>query len=119
VPSCSKRPWFITPTWSDNTSASDWSWVMYTNVVPKSACSCLSSIFMCSRSFRSSAPSGSSSSSSVGSSTMLRAMATRCRWPPDSWSTRFSPALASPTRSSMAAALRARSALSTPRRASP
>src|SRR5271154_4033534 len=56
---------------------------MYTNVVPKAACSCLSSIFMCSRSLRSRAPRGSSSNSKVGSSTRLRAMATRWRWPPE------------------------------------
>ena len=74
---------------------------------------------MCSRSFRSSAPKGSSSSSSVGSSTRLRAIATRCRWPPESASTRFWREPPSPTRSSMASTLRWRSARATPRRANP
>ncbi len=74
---------------------------------------------MCSRSFRSSAPRGSSSSSSVGSSTRLRAMATRWRCPPDSSSTRLSAALPNPTRSSMALLRFTLSARLTPRRASP
>ena len=37
------------------------------------------------RSLRSSAPSGSSRSSTRGRLTSARASATRCRWPPDSW----------------------------------
>src|SRR6218665_65165 len=74
----------MTATWSDITSASDWSCVMLTKVVPNWCCNCLSSSFICSRSFRSSAPSGSSSSSTAGSSTRQRAIATRWRWPPDS-----------------------------------
>ncbi len=44
-----------------------------------------SSNCVCSRSFLSSAPSGSSSSSSFGRLTSERASATRCRWPPESW----------------------------------
>ena len=45
----------------------------------------LSSICICRRSLRSSAPSGSSSSSTAGRLTMARASATRCCCPPESW----------------------------------
>ena len=45
----------------------------------------LSSSCICRRSVRSSAPSGSSSSSTSGRFTTARASATRCCWPPDSW----------------------------------
>ena len=45
----------------------------------------ISSNCVCSRSFLSSAASGSSSSSSLGLVTSARASATRCRWPPESW----------------------------------
>src|SRR5204862_2230921 len=44
----------------------------------------LSSTCICSRRFLSSAPSGSSSSSTSGLKTRPRASATRCCWPPDS-----------------------------------
>ena len=44
----------------------------------------LSSTCICLRSFRSSAPSGSSSSSTAGRLTSARASATRCFWPPES-----------------------------------
>ena len=46
---------------------------------------------MASRKRLSSAPSGSSSSSTLGRRTSARASATRCRWPPDSSSARRSP----------------------------
>ena len=45
----------------------------------------MSSNWVCSRSFLSSAASGSSSSSSFGRLTSARASATRWRWPPESW----------------------------------
>ena len=45
----------------------------------------LSSICMSARSLRSSALSGSSSSSRCGAKTSARASATRCCWPPESW----------------------------------
>ena len=45
----------------------------------------MSSNWVCSRSFLSSAASGSSSSKSLGRLTRLRASATRWRWPPESW----------------------------------
>ena len=54
-------------------------------VIPTSDWMRLSSTCISSRSFRSSAPSGSSSSSTLGRFTRARASATRWRWPPDSW----------------------------------
>ena len=57
-----------------------------TNVVPSWYCRLLSSNCVCSRSFLSSAASGSSSSSSFGRFTSARARATRCCWPPESLS---------------------------------
>ncbi len=48
-------------------SASSWSWVTYTNVIPTSRWRALSSSCISLRSLRSSAPSGSSRSSTVGS----------------------------------------------------
>ena len=50
-----------------------------------SFCSRLSSSCICRRSFRSRAPRGSSSSSTLGSPATARAMATRWRCPPESW----------------------------------
>ena len=69
---------------SDIASASSWSCVTYTNVMPTSRWIRLSSTCICLRSFRSSAPSGSSSSSTDGRLTSARASATRWRWPPES-----------------------------------
>ena len=69
---------------SDIVSASSWSWVTYTNVIPTSCWSALSSSCIALRSLRSSAPSGSSRSRTVGRFTRARARATRCCWPPDS-----------------------------------
>ena len=66
-------------------SASSWSWVTYTKVIPTSAWMRLSSIWSWRRSLRSRAPSGSSRSSTLGRFTSARASATRCCWPPDSW----------------------------------
>ena len=53
-------------------------------VTPRRWCRCFSSYCICSRSWRSSAPSGSSSSTRRGSKTSARATATRCCWPPES-----------------------------------
>ena len=50
-----------------------------------SRCRRLSSSCISLRSLRSSAPKGSSSNRISGSLTRLRAMATRCCWPPDIW----------------------------------
>ena len=69
---------------SDIASASSWSWVTYRNVIPTSRWMPLSSTCICLRSFRSSAPSGSSSSSTAGRFTSARASATRCFCPPES-----------------------------------
>src|SRR5580692_12141825 len=53
--------------------------------MPTRSCSAFSSTLSERRSLASSAPSGSSSSSTAGLSTSARASATRCCWPPDSW----------------------------------
>ena len=85
VPSCSTRPAFMTAIRSLIVSASSWSWVTYTNVIPTSDWMRLSSTWSWRRSLRSSAPSGSSRSSTLGRFARARASATRCCWPPDSW----------------------------------
>ena len=64
-------------------SASPWSWVTNTNVMPTSRWIRLSSICIASRSLRSRAASGSSRSRALGRLTSARASATRCCWPPD------------------------------------
>ena len=64
--------------------ASSWSCVTWMNVIPTSFWIAFSSSCICLRSFRSSAPSGSSSSSTRGLFTSARASATRCCWPPES-----------------------------------
>ena len=83
--------WLNTPMRSLIDSASCWSWVTKRKVMPSRRCSALSSLCICSRSFRSSAPSGSSSSSTCGWLISARARATRWRWPPDSCAGRRSP----------------------------
>ena len=59
-------------------------------------------------------PVGSSASSSGGSPTSARAMATRCCWPPESWFGMWSARSASPTMPSAASARVARSRAGTP-----
>ena len=113
VPTCSSRPWLNTPMRSLIDSASCWSWVMNRKVMPRRRCSAFSSLCICSRSFRSSAPSGSSSSSTCGWLISARASATRWRWPPDSCAGRRSPTPGSSTSASNSSARRVRSALST------
>ena len=66
VPTCMIRPSLKTATRSAIDSASPWSWVTKTKVMPSDFCSAFSSSCIFSRSFRSSAPSGSSSSSTFG-----------------------------------------------------
>ena len=68
--------------------ASSWSWVTMTKVRPRLSWMLTSSNWVCSRSFLSSAPSGSSSSSTFGRLMIARARATRCFCPPESWSGR-------------------------------
>ena len=70
---------------SESDIASPWSCVTYMNVMPTWSWMRSSSSSMCWRSLRSSAASGSSSSSTCGRSTSARAMATRCFCPPESW----------------------------------
>ena len=77
------RPSLMTATRSDMVSASSWSWVTNTKVMPVSCCMRLSSICISLRSLRSSADSGSSRSSTFGRGARARASATRCCWPPD------------------------------------
>ena len=86
VPICWMRPRSMTTTVSLIASASSWSCVTYIKVMPSCCCMRLSSFCMSLRRRRSSAPSGSSSSSTSGRFTSARAMATRCCWPPESWS---------------------------------
>ena len=71
------------------------------------------------RSFRSSAPSGSSSSRTRGRLTRARASATRCCMPPESCAGRRFASAASPTRSSSSRTRRSISPFSTPLRLQP
>ena len=66
-PCCWIRPSRMTTMTSLIVSASSWSWVTYTNVIPTSRWRALSSSCISLRSLRSRAPSGSSRSSTVGS----------------------------------------------------
>ena len=90
-PAARSRPLFITAMVSAIVMASSWSWVTCTKVMPTSVWIRLSSICICRRSLRSSAPSGSSSSSTCGRLISARASATRCCWPPESWAGRRLP----------------------------
>ena len=74
----------ITTTRSDRYTASGIEWVTNTTVVPVAAQMRSSSACMCSRVISSSAPNGSSISSSCGWAASARAIATRCCMPPDS-----------------------------------
>jgi hypothetical protein len=78
------RPAFITAMRSAIAIASSWSCVTTMNVMPTSRWIVLSSTCIALRSLRSSAPSGSSSSSTFGCITSARASATRCCMPPES-----------------------------------
>ena len=80
------------------------------NVRPTSCWMSFSSICICWRSLRSSAPSGSSSSSTRGRMTSARASATRCRCPPESCPGLRSPYSPSRTISSASATRAVRSA---------
>ena len=82
VPSCSILPSCMTAIVSAMVMASSWSWVTWTNVIPTSFWMPFSSSCICLRSFRSSAPSGSSRRRTRGRFTSARASATRCCWPP-------------------------------------
>ena len=78
-------PLLMTPTRSAIARASCWSWVTNTVVTPISSWSRRISSRRVSRTFASSADSGSSSRRTFGDVAMARARATRCFWPPDIW----------------------------------
>ena len=99
--------------------ASSWSWVTYTKVIPTASWSAFSSTWRVLRSLASSAPRGSSSSSTDGLRTSALASATRCCWPPDSWAGRRRSRPWSWTRASASATRRLASALSTSWKRSP
>ena len=69
---------------SETSSASSWSWVTKTLVTCTSSCSRRSQRRSSFRTLASSAPNGSSSSSTLGFTASARASATRWRWPPES-----------------------------------
>ncbi|CFN73157.1 Protein of uncharacterised function (DUF1602) [Bordetella pertussis] len=105
APICCTTPWSSTAMRSAVVMASSWSWVTKMVVMPSRRCSDSRSWRICTRSFLSRLDRGSSSSSTCGSMTMVRASATRCCWPPDSWLGRRRPKSARPTSSSAAATL--------------
>ena len=74
----------MTTTRVDRKTASGMLWVTNTMVVPVRRQMLISSAFIRSRVISSSAPNGSSISSSFGSNDSARAIATRCCIPPDS-----------------------------------
>ncbi len=81
---CSTWPRFITTTRSDTASASAWSCVANTVVMPHSRWKCLNSRRMALRRRSSMAANGSSSSHSAGRMANARARATHCCWPRES-----------------------------------
>jgi hypothetical protein len=97
-------PVFITTTSSEIASASSWSWVTNTVVIPSRCCTSRISSRIRPRSPLSKLDSGSSSSSTFGWRTSARASATRCCWPPDSAGAGRSANSLSPTESSEAIA---------------
>ena len=68
---------------SARSSASSWSWVTNSVVMPSSSWISRSQRRRSRRTLASSAPNGSSSSSTFGSTASARASATRWRWPPE------------------------------------
>ena len=116
---CSSRPADMTPTRSPSASASSWSWVTNSVVVPTAIWMRRISSRSCRRTLASSAESGSSRRSTFGSIASARASATRCCWPPDIWYGYRSACFSSPTSSSIAPARLRRSSLPTPRSRSP
>ena len=82
--------------------------------MPRSRCSALRNTCISWRSFRSSAPSGSSRSSTDGELTIARASATRCRCPPESCTRLARADLGRRTRSSTSCAFARRSRRPTP-----
>ena len=87
-PAAPTRPSFMIAIRVETVIASSWSWVTMTKVRPRLSWMLTSSNWVRSRSFLSRAPRGSSSSSTFGRLMIARASATRCFWPPESWSGR-------------------------------
>ena len=84
VPIWTNLPSHIMPMRSESVSASSWSWVTYTVVIPNDCCSFRISARTDPRILASRLERGSSSSSTSGLSARALASATRCCWPPDS-----------------------------------
>ena len=84
VPVCTMRPSRSTAIRSPMVSASSWSGVAYTMVMPSSRCRRLNSARVSWRSLASRLVSGSSRRSSLGRRTSARPIARRCCSPPDS-----------------------------------
>mmetsp|Transcript_14743 Transcript_14743/g.36774 ORF Transcript_14743/g.36774 Transcript_14743/m.36774 type:complete len:155 (+) Transcript_14743:880-1344(+) len=103
VPCCSMRPRLNTTTLSARSNASSWSCVTMMVVTPTLRTISRSPARSDLRTTASSAPNGSSSSSSLGLLASERARATRWRWPPDSWRGKRSPSPSSCTSSSRSA----------------
>ena len=101
----------ITTTRCDRNTASRTSWVTNTTVLRKRCHSSRSSSCMILRVCASSAPNGSSISRIDGSQASMRAMATRCCMPPDSWFGKVFSKPLSLTMSMKACAVRRRSRL--------
>ena len=84
-PICSRRPADMTPTRSPIARASSWSWVTNSVVMPTMIWMRRISSRSWRRTLASSAESGSSRRSTLGSIASARASATRCCCPPDIW----------------------------------
>ena len=104
----------ITTTRWERKTASGIEWVTNTTAALVSAQIRISSACMRSRVISSSAPNGSSMSSSAGRRASARAIATRCCMPPESWLGRWAAKSARPTSSSSSSACARRSARPSP-----
>ena len=102
-----------TCTWRRIRAAMAWSWVTTTIVVPASFSSS-SRPRIAAPVAESRLPVGSSASTIAGAPATARAIATRCRSPPDSWVGRAGSLRPSPTRRSAAAAASRRAASAAP-----
>ena len=108
---CCSRLLRITATRSPIVIASTWSWVTYSVVTPNWRWIVEISARICTRSFASRLESGSSIRNTLGSRTIARPIATRWRWPPDSWGGLRWRWLSSPSTFAVARTLVSRSAL--------
>ena len=96
---CAAGPLVIITMRSDSSTASSTSWVIISTVLPSFAWIAITESCRCARVSASSAPNGSSSSSTFGSIASARAMPTRCFMPPEISAGRLSLACAICTRS--------------------